>query len=59
MSFPLNLLSTEEIHAELQRRKREETDGFRAQIAEHKRAINVLEIQIQQLKIAAKARGRQ
>ncbi|MEN9306085.1 MAG: hypothetical protein RL173_17 [Fibrobacterota bacterium] len=58
MSFPVNLLSTEEIHAELQRRKREELDAYRAQIAEHKRAINVLEIQIQQLKIAAKARGR-
>lgn len=53
MSFPVNLLSTEDIHSELKRRKSLEIEEIRAQIAEHRKAIKELESRIA---LASKAR---
>lgn len=46
MSFPINLLATEDILAELKRRKAAEVEGLRLKIAEHMQAIRELEARI-------------
>ncbi len=46
MSFPLNLLATDDILAELKRRKDAENQAFRKRIAEHKQAVRELEAKI-------------
>lgn len=53
MSFPVNLLSTEDIQSELKRRKSLEVEEIRARIAEHRKAIKELEARIA---LASKAR---
>jgi hypothetical protein len=49
VSFPINLLSIEEINAELERRKRAEIFGYRAEIAKHKEAIAALQYRVDAL----------
>jgi hypothetical protein len=46
VTFPLNLLSSEEIVAELKRRKAAETRQLRDRVDDHKRAIQVLEAKL-------------
>ncbi len=46
MSFPTNLLATEDILAELKRRKDAEIQVLRSKIAKHKQAIRELEARI-------------
>ena len=46
MSHPLHELSTEELSAEIQRRKADEAKAIRTQIDEYKRKIAALEAQI-------------
>lgn len=46
MSFPVNLLSTEDIQSELKRRKSLEIEEIRSRIAEHRRVIKELEARI-------------
>gem|GEM_PF-2859520 len=56
MSFPVNLLGTEEIVAELKRRKSSEVEELRGKIAEHRSAIRELEARIE-LSSQKKKRG--
>ena len=49
MSFPINLLPTEEILAELQRRKLSESREIRTKIHGHKQAILELEAKLEAL----------
>jgi hypothetical protein len=50
VTFPLNLLSSEEIVAELKRRKAAETRQLRDRVDDHKRAIQDLEAKLALLK---------
>lgn len=56
MSFPVNLLGTDEIVAELKRRKTAEVEELRGKIAEHRSAIRELEARIE-LSSQRKKRG--
>lgn len=46
VTFPLNLLTTEEIAAELKRRKMAEVQALRDRVNEHRQAIRELEARL-------------